>query len=347
MSQSIKMTKLANCAGCGAKVGAGLLSRLLTDFKTRSDPALLVGFDTSDDAAVYKISDDLAIVQTLDFFPPIVDDPYTFGQIAAANAISDVYAMGGTPKIALNIMTVCDKMGDEATREVLRGGYDKAFEAEVIIAGGHTIRDEEPKYGLSVTGFVNPTTFYKNSTANEGDVLILTKALGVGIIMSAVKAGYNGGHLFDQAVSQMTMLNKKACEIMGKYNIHGCTDVTGFSLLGHSLEMARGAEVAIEFSLDKIPIIDGTAELAKEENYLPGGIERNRNFAQNDCDLSSVEEHIQSILFDPQTSGGLLIAVDETDWKNLEKELSDSLPCARAIGHVRRKKSHEKYIFVK
>lgn len=347
MSQSVKMTKLANCAGCGAKVGAGLLSRLLTDFKTRSDADLLVGFDTSDDAAVYKISEDLAMVQTLDFFPPIVDDPYTFGQIAAANAISDVYAMGGKPKIALNIMTICDKMDDEAIREVLRGGYDKAFEAEVIIAGGHTIRDEEPKYGLSVTGFVHPKKFYKNSTAKKGDVLILTKALGVGIIMSAVKAGYEGGDIFRCAVEQMRTLNRKACETMVKYCVHGCTDVTGFSLLGHSLEMAQGAGAAIEFFADKIPIIPGAEELAKNPDFLPGGIERNRNFAQDSCDLSDIPQNICNILFDPQTSGGLLIAVDEKDAPKLERELKDTIPCAEIIGQVREGEDSEKCIFVR
>ena len=182
MDNNVKLTKLASCAGCGAKVGAGVLAQLLGNLKVRSDPNLLVGFDKSDDASVYKISDDLALVQTVDFFPPIADDPYTFGAIAATNALSDVYAMGGEPKLALNIMAVPEKMPKDVVHEILRGGYDKAYEAGVIITGGHSILDEEPKYGLAVTGFVHPDRILTNSGAKPGDVLLFTKPIGIGVI---------------------------------------------------------------------------------------------------------------------------------------------------------------------
>ena len=208
MQGDIKMSKLASCGGCGAKVGAGMLSQILQGIPTVKDENLLVGYDTSDDAAVYRVSDDLAIVQTLDFFPPIVDDPYMFGQIAAANAISDIYAMGATPKIALNIMTVTPQMYKEVIHEVLRGGYEKAYEAGVIIAGGHTINDQEPKYGLSVTGFARPDEIRMNCTPLEGDVLILTKPLGIGITTTANRAELAPPELYQRAVKQMATLNK-------------------------------------------------------------------------------------------------------------------------------------------
>ena len=207
MQCDIKMSKLASCGGCGAKVGAGMLSQILQGIPTVKDENLLVGYDTSDDAAVYRVSDDLAIVQTLDFFPPIVDDPFMFGQIAAANAISDIYAMGATPKIALNIMTVTPQMPKEMIHEVLRGGYEKAYEAGVVIAGGHTINDQEPKYGLSVTGFARPEEIQMNCTPKEGDLLILTKPLGIGIITTANRAELADTALYQRAVRQMATLN--------------------------------------------------------------------------------------------------------------------------------------------
>ena len=239
MQGDVKMSKLASCGGCGAKVGAGMLSQILQGIPTVRDENLLVGYDTSDDAAVYKVSDDLAIVQTLDFFPPIVDDPFMFGQIAAANAISDVYAMGATPKIALNIMTVTPQMSKEMIHEVLRGGYEKAYEAGAVIAGGHTINDQEPKYGLSVTGFARPDEIRMNCTPLEGDVLLLTKPLGIGITTTANRAEMAPPELYQRAVRQMATLNKYACEIAQKYRVHSMTDVTGFALMGHATEMAR------------------------------------------------------------------------------------------------------------
>ena len=225
MDNNIKLTKLASCAGCGAKVGAGVLAQLLSDIKVVKDERLLVGFDKSDDASVYKINDDTAIVQTVDFFPPIADDPYIFGQIAAVNAMSDIYAMGGEPKLALNIMAVPKSMDKEHVHEILRGGYDKAYEAGVIITGGHSIFDEEPKYGLAVTGFIHPDKVITNSGAKVGDVLFLTKPIGIGILTTGMKAEIVSKESEKLAYSIMTTLNKSARDVMIKYKIHACTDV--------------------------------------------------------------------------------------------------------------------------
>lgn len=214
MENEVKLTKLASCAGCGAKVGAGTLCNLLAGFQTHYDPNLLVGYDKSDDASVYRVSDDLAIVQTTDFFPPIVDNPFMYGQIAATNALSDVYAMGGEPKLALNIMCIPEKMDKAPVQEILRGGYAKAYEAGAIITGGHTIHGAEPIYGLAVTGFVKPENVWTNSGAQPGDVLLLTKPLGVGILTTAAKAGLVEQELLDKLYVQMSTLNKYAHDVL-------------------------------------------------------------------------------------------------------------------------------------
>lgn len=234
METDAKLTKLASCAGCGAKVGAGTLAGLLQDFKTHTDPRLIVGFDKSDDASVYVINEETALIQTVDFFPPIVDDPYMFGQIAAANAISDIYAMGGEPRLALNLLCVTEKMEDGWIREILRGGYDKAYEAGVIISGGHTIQGSDPLYGLAVTGFARPEQIRKNAGARPGDVLILTKPLGVGILTTAAKAELVDEDIMKRLYRQMAQLNREACRIMQRYRVHSCTDVTGFGQIGRA-----------------------------------------------------------------------------------------------------------------
>ena len=244
METEVKLTKLAQCAGCGAKVGAGTLAKLLDGIPTRSDERLLVGFDKSDDASVYKIDENTALVQTLDFFPPIVDDPEMFGEIAAVNAISDIYAMGADPKLALNIMCVTKDMPKESIQAILRGGYKKAYEAGVIITGGHTIHDQEPKYGLSVSGFVHPQKFLTNSGARPGDILILTKPLGVGILTTSAKAEFIDQKVMDKIYDQMRQLNKYARDIMVKYEVHSCTDVTGFGLLGQGKMMVNPVHMA-------------------------------------------------------------------------------------------------------
>ena len=229
----VKLTKLAKCAGCGAKVGAGTLAQLLEGIQIHQDPNLLVGFDRSDDASVYQISDGLALVQTVDFFPPIADDPYLFGQIAAANALSDVYAMGGEPKLCLNIMAVPKDMPSEAVHDLLRGGYDKVYEAGALITGGHSILDDEPKYGLAVTGFVHPEKMLTNSGARPGDVLLFTKPIGTGVLTTAAKADMAPPEAMARAHKLMTTLNKSARDAMVRYRVHACTD--WLCLWGHRI----------------------------------------------------------------------------------------------------------------
>lgn len=337
MENEIKLTKLATCAGCGAKVGAGTLAKILQDLPVRKDERLIVGYDKSDDASVYVINDELAIVQTIDFFPPIVDDPFLFGQIAAANALSDVYAMGGEPKLAMNVMCVTNQMGKDAIYEILRGGYEKAYEAGTIITGGHTIEDPEPKYGLSVTGFVHPGKVLTNSSAREGDVLILTKPLGIGILTTSAKAELVEAPLMDRIYAQMAQLNRTARDIMVKYPVHGCTDVTGFALLGHSCEMARGSGLTIHIETGKVPYHKEAYELA-EMGFIPAGAYRNRDFAEGDVLVKgNVTRAMQDILYDPQTSGGLLMAVSEKEAPGLLSELKGSIPCAEVIGYVTKK----------
>ena len=327
----VKLTKLAKCAGCGAKVGAGTLAKLLEGIRVHEDPNLLVGFDKSDDASVYKVSDDLALVQTVDFFPPIADDPYLFGQIAATNALSDVYAMGGEPKLALNLMCVPESMPSEAVHQILRGGYDKVYEAGCLITGGHSIFDDEPKYGLSVTGFVHPDKVFTNSGAHPGDVLLLTKPLGIGVLTTAHKAELVEQAVMDRAYGLMTTLNKAARDCMVKYRVHACTDVTGFGLMGHLLEMAQGSDSQAVLSVGDIDLIPEAVELAKM-GVLPEGMYRNRTFAQEWVDMGETPLEKQDLLFDPQTAGGLLISVHPDDAEKLFRDLKGAVPSAQRIG---------------
>lgn len=333
MENEVKLTKLAKCAGCGAKVGAGVLAELLGDIRVLHDPNLIVGFDKSDDASVYRISDELALVQTVDFFPPIADDPYLFGQIAATNALSDVYAMGGEPKLALNIMAVPESLPPDAVHEILRGGYEKAYEAGAIITGGHSIFDPEPKYGLAVTGFVHPDRVLTNSGAKSGDVLFLTKPLGIGILTTAAKASLASREGIDLSIHLMTTLNRAARDVMVRYRVHACTDVTGFGLLGHLTEMAQGSGVEVHIDTGAIDLIPEALELARM-GILPEGMYRNRSFAGSYVDPGSAELALQDMLYDPQTSGGLLIAVDRRDADALGESLMSAVPSAQRIGEV-------------
>ena len=332
-NDNVKLTKLAKCAGCGAKVGAGVLAGLLADIKVRTDPNLLVGFDKSDDASVYKISDELAIVQTVDFFPPIADDPYTFGQIAAANAMSDIYAMGGEPKLALNVMAVPADMDRDTVHAILRGGYEKVYEADALITGGHSILDDEPKYGMAVTGFVHPDKIITNSGAKPGDELIFTKPLGSGIMTTAAKAGMASEEGLKYVLSVMTTLNKAARDIMVKYRVHACTDVTGFGLMGHLLEMTQGSGAGAVIDVRGIALVEESLRLA-EMGILPEGMYRNRSFAESSVDGGDVSLAVQDMLYDPQTSGGLLMAVDPADADALFEELEPSVPRAQRIGRI-------------
>ena len=331
--QSIKLTKLTKCAGCGAKVGAGVLSQLLEGIRVHRDPNLLVGFDKSDDASVYKLSNELALVQTVDFFPPIADDPYLFGQIAATNALSDVYAMGGEPKLCLNIMAVPETMPREAVHDILRGGYDKVYEAGALITGGHSILDDEPKYGLAVTGFVHPEKMLTNAAARPGDVLVLTKPLGIGVLTSAGKAELLTEETAAHMNRLMTTLNKSARDVMVRHRVHACTDVTGFGLLGHGFEMAQGSDVELHISVSSVDLLPEALEFARM-GVLPAGMYRNRTFAEPAVDAGTVETAVQDLLFDPQTSGGLLMAVAPEDADALLAELAPVVPSAQRIGTV-------------
>ena len=334
MENEVKLTKLSKCAGCGAKVGAGVLAQLLEGIKVHQDPNLLVGFDKSDDASVYQVTDDLALVQTVDFFPPIADDPYLFGQIAATNALSDVYAMGGEPRLCLNIMAVPESMPKEAVHQLLRGGYDKVYEAGALITGGHSILDDEPKYGLAVTGFVHPDRVLTNSGARPGDVLLLTKPLGIGVLTTAQKAELLSPEGRALAEKLMTTLNRSARDAMVKYRVHACTDVTGFGLLGHACEMAQGSDVEMELRVADIDLIGEAVELARM-GLLPAGMYRNRTFAEPWVDAGDTELCKQDVLYDPQTAGGLLMAVDPADADALYAELKGCVPSAQRIGTVR------------
>lgn len=310
METKAKLTHLAACAGCGAKVGAGTLAALLDGFKTRTDPRLVVGFDRSDDACVYLINDETALIETTDFFPPIVDDPYLYGQIAAANALSDVYAMGGEPRLALNLLCTTAAMDDDTVREILRGGYDKVYEAGAVVAGGHTIQSAEPIYGLAVTGFAHPDRVLTNSNAKPGDALILTKPLGVGVLTTAAKADLVEEELLHRVWNQMATLNRAARDVMVTYPVHSCTDVTGFGLLGHSYEMAQGSSVSIHLRAADIPYHREALELA-DMGFLPAGAYRNRDYVREICVAPGISRAMQDICYDPQTSGGLLFALPQ------------------------------------
>ncbi|NSG82109.1 selenide, water dikinase SelD [Blautia schinkii] len=333
MKKKVQLTKLAPNCGCAAKVGPGTLAGVLGNLPKFCDPNLLVGTDTSDDAAVYKVSDDLAMIQTLDFFTPVADDPYDFGQIAAANALSDVYAMGGVPKTALNIVAFPKNMDVEILGEILRGGADKVMEAGAVLAGGHTIQDDTPKYGLSVTGFVNPKKFWKNYGAQTGDKLILTKPLGAGIINTAIKADLVSEEARTAVLASMKFLNRSACEAFRKFEIHACTDITGFGLGGHATEMAAASDRTIVIDTEKLPLFPDV-EMYASMGLIPGGAYRNREYANKTGVKSSAVLWKEDVVFDPQTSGGLLAAVPEKDVPYIMEELNAAGLQAGVIGEV-------------
>lgn len=333
MKKKVQLTKLAPNCGCAAKVGPGTLAGVLGNLPKFCDPDLLVGTDTSDDAAVYKISEDLALIQTLDFFTPVADDPYDFGQIAAANALSDVYAMGGTPKTALNIVAFPKDMDVEILGEILRGGADKVMESGAVLAGGHTIQDDTPKYGLSVTGFVNPKKFWKNYGAQTGDKLILTKPLGAGIINTAIKADLVSEEARTAALASMKLLNRSACEVFREFEIHACTDITGFGLGGHATEMAAASDRTIVIDTEKLPLLPDV-EMYASMGLIPGGAYRNREYANKTGVKSSAVLWKEDVVFDPQTSGGLLAAVPEKDVPYIMEELNAAGLQAGVIGEV-------------
>lgn len=303
------------------------------------DDNLLVGIDTSDDGAVYKLSDDIALIQTLDFFTPVVDDPYTFGQIAAANSLSDVYAMGGEPKVALNIVCFPNCLDRSILGEILRGGADKVLEAGAVVIGGHSVQDDEPKYGLSVSGVVHPDKILKNCGSKPGDVLILTKPLGVGIINTAAKGEMASKEGLDEAIKWMSLLNKYAGEVIRKYDITACTDITGFGLMGHVNEMAEGSDITFELYKESIPYIKESKEYANF-GLIPQGAYQNKAYISNSYKLYDVPNWLEDILFDPQTSGGLLISCSEEAGNNILKEFKEKDIKSWVVGRVIEKEEY-------
>lgn len=319
--------------GCTAKLGAGVLSHVLEKLpRGAENPDLLVGYDSKDDAAVYRISDDTAVVQTLDFFPPMVDDPYTFGKIAAANALSDIYAMGGDVKTALNIVCFPESADLNILGEIMRGGSEKVLEAGGILAGGHSINDTDVKYGLSVMGLVHPDRIWSNNGGRPGDRLIFTKKLGVGIVCTANRVGEASEEAMAEAIESMTTLNKTASEIGRNYEIHACTDVTGFGFLGHLHEMMDG-KLSCRIQAEKVPRIEEALHHA-EEFLLTAAGQKNRNYVGKYVKFEKVSFAMEELLFDPQTSGGLLMAVGADEAEDLRNELRAAGLPAEIMGEI-------------
>ena len=298
------------------------------------DPNLLVGIDTADDAGVYKISEELAVISTLDFFPPIVDDPFTFGQIAAANALSDVYAMGGVPRLAMNIVCFPKALPLEALDLILKGSMEKIRESGALLVGGHSVEDNEVKYGLSVTGFIHPSKITANSTSRPGDLLVLTKPVGVGVVMSALKAGRIRPEDAEPAVASMTTLNRGASEAMQEVGVNACTDITGYGVLGHAMEMAKGSGVNLEIRAGEVALFPGALELMRKRTNRPRTLVSNMEFVMKDAVAGGIPEDLLMCLFDPQTSGGLLISVAEEKAEALLSRLRGRAISPRVIGRV-------------
>jgi selenide,water dikinase len=296
-----------------------------------ADENVLIGFDTADDAGVYKLTPECALVQTVDFFTPIVDDPYTFGAIAAANALSDVYAMGGRPISALSIVAYPAKGDLSDLAQILKGGAEKMHEAGCSILGGHSVADDEIKFGYAVTGVIHPARVKANAGARPGDVLVFTKCLGTGVISTALKRGIAKPEDVETSIESMLTLNRHACEEMLRFDVHGCTDVTGFGLIGHAREMALASGVTLEIAVDQLGFLPGALEYARQ-GAVPGGLKNNREFAG--CAVETLRElprEIEDLLYDPQTSGGLLIALSEADAAQLEGALEGAYRVGRVL----------------
>ncbi len=311
-----------------------MLAEALKAFPKSTHPDLLVGFNHADDAGVYRISADTALVQTVDFFPPIVDDPYYFGQIAAANALSDVYAMGGRPITALNIVGFPSGLPASILTDILRGGADKVSEAGAVVVGGHSVKDQELKYGVAVTGLIHPDKIVTNDGARAGDVLYLTKPLGTGIITTGIKKGMVDDALVERVVAQMAMLNRDAAELMLAVGAHAATDITGFGLLGHAHEMAAASGVTIRINAAALPILPQAIDLGGA-GAIPGGLKSNEAYLEDKCRIAdSVDAPVRPLLFDPQTSGGLFIAVPSAQTDRLEQLAKDRNLFIAKIGTV-------------
>jgi selenide,water dikinase len=321
----IDLLEMVEYGGCSAKISPKQLEEILKYLPLPKDPNILVDIDTHDDAGVYRVNDDLALVLTTDFFPPVCSDPYEFGQIAAANSISDVYAMGGDPILALNIMMFPSaKLTMEAYAEILKGGFDKATEAGVRIIGGHTIDDFPPKYGLAVVGYIHPTKIMTNAGAKPGDLLILTKPIGTGVILAGHRLGIASDMDLKNAKSLMKLLNKSGADVMKKYGIKGATDVTGFGLAGHALKMARASKVSLKINMKDVPLIGDTYKLI-DEGCIPGASFRNLDYAEKDIDFApDLDYNLKMIAFDAQTSGGLLFSAPPEKVENILADLKNA-----------------------
>jgi len=308
-----------------------VLDQVLSRLPRVADENVLVGFDTSDDAGVYKLSEECALVQTVDFFTPIVDDPFTFGAIAAANSLSDVYAMGGRPLTALSIVAYPNKGDLDDLEAILRGGAEKMKEAGCLILGGHSVNDEEIKFGYAVTGVAHPGKVKANAGARPGDALVFTKRLGTGVIATALKRGIAEEAHVEAAVASMLTLNQAACAAMLGYDVHACTDVTGFGLIGHAREMARASRVTLAIEAGSVRFLPGALEYARR-GAIPGGLKNNREFASCDVERAvEISEAVESLLYDPQTSGGLLISLPAADAAALEGGFAGAYIIGRAI----------------
>ena len=323
VSQPVRLTELASCAGCAAKIGADILAQVVGPLRQSNvPPQLLIGLDAIDDAAVYRVNDQQAIISTADFFPPVVDDPYTFGAIAATNAMSDVYAMGGQVLMAINLVAWPENLDTAILSEVLRGGMETVEQAGGVIAGGHSISDDEPKYGLAVTGMVHPDHILTKGGAKPGDVLVLSKPLGTGLMTTAQKQGKVREEDMAAAIQSMIRLNRRASEILVQAGavVHAATDITGFGILGHAWEMAAQSLTSMRFDYNALPLLPN-ARLYAEIGCVPGGTGRNKRSVQSHVHFS---EHLgkidQSILYDPQTSGGLFAAIDPSLWSELSQQ---------------------------
>jgi selenide, water dikinase len=352
VAETIRLTTTAKAAGCAAKLSPSVLDAILKRLPATHDPNVIVGFETSDDAAVYQLTDDLAIVQTVDFFTPIVDDPFLFGQVAAANSLSDVYAMGGRPISALTIVAFPASRPPEILEEILRGGLAKMTEAKCSVVGGHSIRDEEPKFGYAVTGVIDPRKVWKNVGARPGDVLLFTKAIGTGVISTALKQEKALPGWVDAATASMTWLNRDAAEALhdvedgaarnghdGGHPLHAVTDVTGFGLLGHAREMAIGSGISMRIDHTRVAYLPGAIDAARG-GFFSGGLENNREFLEGCVQFeSSVHEAFRALLLDPQTSGGLLAAVTPESADSAIAAFKRRGIDARAIGEAHPKHS--------
>ena len=332
MVTTSKLTASTSGGGCASKLSPKILDQVLARIPRRADPNVLVGFDTADDAGVYKLTPEMALVQTVDFFSPVVDDPHTFGAIAAANALSDVYAMGGRPISALSILAWPANGDIEVLAEIVKGGAEKVHEADCTILGGHSVADNEIKFGYAVTGMIHPDRIKTNAGARPGDVLVLTKRLGTGVISTALKRGLAKQGDVEGAEKSMLTLNRAACEAMLSFDVHGCTDVTGFGLIGHAREMALASHVTIEIESRQVQLLSGAMEYASQ-GAIPGGLKNNRELASYCVEGQS---EFDDLFYDPQTSGGLLISLSEKDAASLERQFPNAYRMGRVIEKSRK-----------